>query len=288
MRRAAIQFIIASSFALGPMLAQKGIAGVASTAIRETTEVVIRKFGKEVAGESTEAVSKRIAEVGAKFGAEGLEAMGKVGPRAFGKITIEAGEYASQAVKLTAKYGDEAVWVISKPRGLAVFVKHGEEAATAVMKHPGVAEGAVERLGIPAARALNSVSGAEARRLGMMIEDGAIKTGERSAGLLDVVAKYGDKAMEFIWKNKGALAVAAGLTAFLHDPEPFIQGTKDLVVEAVKPIGTEVTRRTNWTPVMIAGLAGCAGLLALRMWMRKRQSATNAPRSKATGQEPTP
>ena len=171
---------------------------MASTAIRDTTEAVMRKFGKEVAEESAEAVSKRVAEASAKYGTEGLEAISKVGPRAFGKITVEAGEHASEAVKLTAKFGEQAVWVISKPRGLAVFVKYGEEAATAVMKHPGVAEGAVEHLGVPAARALNSVGSAEARRLGMMIEDGAIKAGEQSAGLLGVVEKYGDKAMGFI------------------------------------------------------------------------------------------
>jgi len=262
--RAALTFMLASPFA------PKCLAGVASGAIRETTEVVMRKFGKEVAEESAEAVSKRVAEAGAKFGEEGLEAIGKVGPRAFGKITIEAGEHAPQVVKLTAKYGDQAVWVISKPRGLAVFVKYGEEGATAIMKHPGVAEGAVESLGVPAARALNAVSGGQARRLGMMIDDGTIKTGEQSAGLLDVVAKYGDKGMEFVWQHKGALAVTATLATFLKNPEPFIQGTKDLVVEAVKPVGMEVARRTNWTPVLIAGVVICAGLFALRMWIRAR------------------
>jgi hypothetical protein len=259
-------------------LAAESFAGVASGAIRETTKTVTRKFGKEVAEETAEAVSKRVADAGAKFGEEGLEAIGKVGPRTFGKITIEAGEHAPEVVKLTAKYGEPAVWVVSKPRGLAVFVKYGEEAATAVMKHPGVAEGAVEQLGVPAARALNAVGGAQARRLGMMIEDGAIKGGQQSVGLLNVVAKYGDKAMEFIWKNKGALTVAAGLTAFLHDPEPFIQGTKELVVGTVAPLGGEVARHTNWTPVMIVGVVACVALLAFRTWTRARRT-TNRNRT---------
>jgi hypothetical protein len=275
MKRTIIRFCIVASLALGLIFSQKGFAGVASTAIRDTTEAVMRKFGKEVAEESAEAVSKRVTEAAAKYGTEGLEAIGKVGPRAFGKITVEAGEHATEAVKLTAKFGEQAVWVISKPRGLAVFVKYGEEAATAVMKHPGIAEGAVERMGVPAARALNSVSGAEARRLGMMIEDGAIKTGEQSAGLLGVVEKYGDKAMEFIWKHKGPLAVGAGLAAFLHDPEPFIQGGKDLIVGAVKPVAVEIAKRTNWTPVMIVGVIGVAGLVALRMWIASKRRKNN-------------
>jgi hypothetical protein len=265
-----IYWYLTLSFLLSVLSMHESVAGVASSAVRDMTEVVMRKFGKEVAEESAEAISKQVAEAGAKFGEEGLTAMSKIGPRAFGKITVEAGEHAPGVVKLTAKYGDQAVWVVSKPRGLAVFVKYGEEAATAVMKHPGIAEGAVEQLGVPAARALNSVTGAEARRLGMMIEDGVIKTGEQSAGLLDVVAKYGDKGMEFIWRNKGALAVTAGLTAFLYDPEPFIHGTTDLAAETVKPVAIEIARNTNWTPVIISGVVGFVGLITFRVWVRRR------------------
>lgn len=208
---------------------------------------------------------------GAKFGEEGLQAIGKVGPRAFTKIIREAGEHSSAAVKLAAKYGERAVWVVTKPRGLAIFLKYGEEGAAAVMNHPGVAEEAVERLGVPAARALNAVSGAQARRIGMMIEDGTIKAGEKSSGLLDVVAKSGDEAMEFIWKHKGALTVTATLTAFLKNPEPFIQGVETLVVETVKPIGTEIAKRTNWTPVMIVVVALITMLLAFRIFLRRRR-----------------
>ena len=280
MNRSIIRLCIIASLALGLIFPQKGVAGVASTAIRDTTEAVMRKFGKEVAEESAEAVSKRVAEASAKYGTEGLEAIGKVGPRAFGKITVDAGEHASEAVKLTAKFGDQAVWVISKPRGLAVFVKYGEDAATAVMKHPGVAEGAVERLGVPAARALNSVGSAEARRLGMMIEDGAIKSGEPSAGLLGVVGKYGDEAMKFIWKHKGALAVGATLTAFLHDPEPYLRGAKELIVE---PIVSPIVRAVNWTLLALALLFILAFPRILRAWRNRNlksnhgESATQTP-----------
>jgi hypothetical protein len=120
-------------------------AGVTSSAVRKTTELIARKFGKEVAEESAEALGKQVAEAGAKYGEEGLVALGKVGPRTFTKLTIEAGEHSSGLVKLVAKHGDEAVWVISKPNGMAIFIKYGEQGATAIMKHPGVAENAVKK-----------------------------------------------------------------------------------------------------------------------------------------------
>lgn len=247
-------------------------AGVTSSAIRETTELITRNFGKEVAKESTEALGKQVAEAGAKYGDEGLVALAKVGPRTFTKLTSEAGKYSSGVVKLVAKHGDEAVWVISKPNGMAIFIKYGEQGATAIMKHPGVAENAVEKLGLPAARALNAISTPQARRLGMMVEDGAIQSGGKSPELLEVVTRYGDRAMEFIWKNKGSLAVATTLAAFLNDPEPFINGGKEIAVGAIKPIGMEIARLTNWTPVMIVGVLAVVGVVAVRMGLRKRKS----------------
>ena len=39
--------------------------------------------------------------------------------------------------------------------------------------------------------------------------------------------------MDFLWRHKGALAVGAVLTVFLADPEPFLDGTRDLAEVAV-------------------------------------------------------
>jgi hypothetical protein len=66
--------------------------------------------------------------------------------------------------------------------------------------------------------------------------------------------------------------VAASLAAFLNDPEPFINGGKDIAVGVIKPIGVEVARLTNWTPVMIVGVLAIAGLVALRMRPRTKKS----------------
>jgi|GEM_PF-6000567 len=79
------------------------------------------------------------------------------------------------------------------------------------------------------------------------LDDGFIVPGQQSAGLLDVVGRYGDKAADFIWVNKGALVVAATLTAFLHNPKPFIDGVMALPVAAIGDIAPHV----NWTLVII-------------------------------------
>ena len=75
---------------------------------------------------------------------------------------------------------------------------------------------------------MKDLSGQNARRLVEMLDAGELKQIGRTDQVLGVVGKYGNRGMDFVWRNKGALAVAAGLTAFLANPEPFINGTKDL------------------------------------------------------------
>jgi hypothetical protein len=76
--------------------------------------------------------------------------------------------------------------------------------------------------------------------------------------LISVVRRYGDEACDFIWRNKGALAVGATLTAFVAAPEEFMNGTQKLTTAvgdaAVKPL-VELPKanisQINWTVITI-------------------------------------
>jgi hypothetical protein len=84
-----------------------------------------------------------------------------------------------------------------------------------------------------------------------MLSDGGVLTATpRSPELLSVIGHYGDAAAEFIWRNKGALTVATVLGSFLADPEAYISGAKNLIVD---PVLSPIARNTNWT-LIIAGL----------------------------------
>lgn len=65
-----------------------------------------------------------------------------------------------------------------------------------------------------------------------MLTKGSVASPE----LLGVIARHGDPAMEFIWKHKATLAGGAALTAFLTNPEPFINGTARLGETAAEHI----------------------------------------------------
>jgi hypothetical protein len=236
-----ICFVLASSISTS--------AGPASTAFRETAEFILTNFGKGAAGQTVEEVSEATAVIVAKHGDEALPLLRNSGHAGFAALK-EAGDNAPDIIKLYARKGDEAIWVISEPKKLAIFIKHGDSAADALLKHPGIADSLIERYGNEAVGALNKVSRQNAQRLSMIADDGLLSATPRSQELISVIRQYGDEAMDFIWKNKASLAVAAALGRFLADPQAFISGVKELIVS---PLVEPIARSTNWT-FIIAGI----------------------------------
>lgn len=253
--------LVLASAAACPAYAQK------SKAIREAAEYVMERFGKEAVEETTESIASKLTQLCAKHGDEAIDAVKTVGPRAF-SLVEEAGEHGPSAIKLMVRYGDDAAWVISRPNRLAVFVQHGDDAAEAMIKHKDIVLPLIERYGAPAARAFESVSGQNARRLAMMEHAGDLAKIGKSDEVLSVIGRYGDRAADFVWRNKGALAVSAAVMAFVADPEPFLAGTRDLaqvVGDVAKEPLREVARGTNWTVVIV--VIGSAAVLI--WWLRR-------------------
>ncbi len=266
-------------FAIGLMVSldsSKGLAQGKAAAVREAAEYVMKKFSKDVAEESVETITKKIEGAVVKYGDEGLEAIRKIGPRAV-QLADEAGEAGAESVKLMAKYGEDSLWLVGKPSRMGIVASHGDDAAKALIRQGEIAEPLIKSMGAPAAKALSNVSTQNGRRLAMMVDEGVIsKAGSRAEDLMNVIAKFGDKGMEFIWKNKAALAVGTTLAAFLSDPQPFIDGTLDLSKVAassvVEPIAREVGLKTNWTVVLMTMVLGSFGVYLIRkFWSRNSQ-----------------
>jgi hypothetical protein len=253
--------------------------GVSSDLVKETAEVVAEKVCRSAAEDTVEQSAQKllretIEEETAqlvprierllvangeeaipfvrKTGIKGIEALEKAGPR------------ASDVLKLFSRHRDEAIWIVAKSGRMAIFLKHGEPAASAMLRHGELAETLIERFEAPAARALNKLDGQNGRRLAMMAEDGDLARIGRTREVLDTVGEYGDRAMDFIWRNKGALTVATALTTFLADPKPIIAGAKDLTGEVVTPIA----RSINWTLVVLTAMG--VGLLIVSMKIVRR------------------
>lgn len=188
---------------------------------------------------------------------------------------------AARLTNLSTQYGDDAYWIVSKPDRLALFLRHrGEATAKAMIRHGEIVEPAIDRYGTSAAAAFANVTPSNARRLAILTKEGVFDASPQSPRLWQVVARGGDSAADFVWRNKAALSVSAGLAAFLANPDPFLSGGARLasviVGEVVAPVADTAAKQFPWRPFWwLAVMAGTA-LFMIRFAPRFRRP-THAP-----------
>lgn len=273
-------------------------AGPTDAVVKELTEFLCRNVGSTVSKEAAEQMAVGVEKIVARYGDDGISMLRKVGPSAIGVIE-SAGEAAPACVKLMARHGDEAIWIVAKPKRLAIFVKYGDDAANAMLRHNALAEPIIERFGISAASALAHVTSQNGRRLAMLNNNGFFQAVEGlSPRLFDVIKEYGDVAADFIWKNKGSLTVSATLAAFLLDPEPFINGASQLgeagFGKVVAPLANAAANNLPWEMIgicvmalLIVYIVGPRNLFACLLFMprwfnRKPTSSSGKNHAKAS------
>jgi hypothetical protein len=243
-------------------------ADLASKAAQETAEFVLKKFGKKVLTEGTQSFAEKISASALRHGDDVLSAVRRVGPSAL-SLADDAGEQAPKILKLLSKHGDDAaVWVARRPAAMKLMSQYGDDAAEVLIKHKGLAEPVLEKLGAPAVNALGAIGPRGGRRLAMMAEGGELAALGKTPELMQVITRQGDAAMDFIWRNKGPLAVGTTLTAFLANPESFIDGTNQLAStigeSAVKPLVQETGRAISgliWAVLVLLVGIPAAGIV---------------------------
>ncbi len=271
-------FFAVFAFVAATCLLTEAQAGVASKIFSETMEILSKKFGREMAETGVETMTRKVETFAAKYTDNGLLAVQKLGPQAF-KYADEAGEYGPQAVRIMSRYGDDAIRIVSKPEVLKMAAKYGDDATEALVKYgPDMMTPVLNKYGDDAARAMNKLSKPEAIELATKMADPAFAKLAAPEKLLGVIGKYGDNAMVFINRHWKALAVGTVLVAFVKDPEPYLNGTKELLVDGADVLigGTAgklaegVASGTNWTIFLGIVAVGVLGLIGFKIYLKQR------------------
>jgi hypothetical protein len=253
-------------------------AGVWGRTAREAAEAALWLFGKRVEMEGAEVLARKIKRLAIEHGDAVLAAARKGGPEAV-RLIERAGVHGEQAARVLARYGPEAARIVERPALMELVERHGEDAVRALLRHPGLAEPVVAALGKPGARALAAVNPRNARRLAMMVEDGSLRRIGRVEEVLGVVERYGDRALDFVWRHKGALTVGTLLTAFLRDPARFLGGTRDLATSADEAVRSTIAGAVGHSlqglarPGLLLSAAAIAVLASRLAWCIQRRPA---------------
>lgn len=143
-------------------------AGVRSRTLQELARVIARKARHDVTEEGLETLAARLS---ARYGDDARVAAQKVGPSLEALLDV-AGDTAPLAVRLLARRGDDALWVVRRPAALRMIRDLPEDAADAFLRHKSVAQHLMAQHGRRAVDALRSLDLRNGRRVAIMLDAG--------------------------------------------------------------------------------------------------------------------
>jgi hypothetical protein len=251
------------------LLTQVVQADIRTKLLRETAEFVMKKGGKEVAGETVETLAKKMTTLAVRHGDDVVvAAFRRVGPRA-AKLASEAGEHSAVALKLLGRYGDDGIRLASRPKALQLAAKFGDDVAEPLLRHGDVGERLIEQFGADGVAALSKLSEQNVRRLAILVKENGDKV---TPGLMQVFARHGDadKVAEWLWRNKGSVFVGAGLVTFVANPDLYVNAAESVanttleqavhpLAEMPKAVAVEAAAHTSSTPLVILMLLALGG-----------------------------
>ncbi len=239
-----------------------------SAAARKIAREIVEAFGRE----TVERAEPRIARLVEEHGDDAVRALRRAGPPAVQALET----FGAAGAKILARWGDDGVRLLALEGDAAVsfMARFGDEAVEFMIRHPGAGRDLLQHFGAAALRGrLSTESVVTLNRLAEPIRGSG-----RAAEIFGVIERFGDRACAFLWRNKGAIFSGTVLASFLSDPQPYLDGVKQLVVEPAAELAAgvarEAVRRTNWTVLGGCVLAILSAAACLGAWRMRRRRAS--------------
>lgn len=240
-----------------------------SAAVRRLAREIVETFGRE----TVERAEPRVARLIEEYGDDAIRALRRAGSP--GVETLE--RFGVAGARIVSRWGDDGVRVLAMEGEAAASMlsRFGDDAVAFMVRHPGAGRDLLEQFGAQVLRApLSTESVVALNRL-----SGPIRASGRSSEILGVVERFGDRACSFLWRNKGTLFATAVLVSFLADPQPYLDGVKQLIVQPAADLAGAAVRRANWTVIGCAAILGAMALLTPFVLGRRKSPGTCLTRS---------
>lgn len=259
--------------------AQAGIVSAGGRAARELAEELAEQAGKKAGRGFVETASVELGRIAGTCGDESFDVIRKHGIaayRVFQKAGDDAGPYLTRAIRV---HGDAALRVGQTAAGRTILREGSDAAIRAVARHGDAAIPLIRQYGDDAAEAFGNLSGLNGRRLIQAGEE-RLWTKEQLQALLEPIRMRGDRAMDFIWKNRRVLAGGVLLAAFVANPDPYLNGARKLVADPIARIASGALGRIVDAIHWNLWFGAAALLLGLRVLMGRRLLPAKAGKEK--------
>ncbi len=262
--------------------ARAGAASAGESIAKEVAAELAEQVGQKGSREFLDATAVELERIADKCGSESLDVIQKQGIAAF-RVFRSAGDDAGPyLIKAIRTYSDDAIRVAQTSAGRVILREGSDSAIRAVARHSDAVIPVIQKYGEDCARALAEISEGNGRRLVQLAEEHSFPANDFDKLML-VVEKYGDRAMDFIWRNRNPLLMTAAFTAFVSDPAPYIDGVKKLTEVATKPLQEffeGIVSHVSWN-FLVGVIVALVGL-KLVFTRRTRRSSPNGDPEKSS------
>lgn len=243
--------------------------------MKAATLTILTAVAIAVSGSSADAGLGQFLKQGFKYlTKQGIDAADEAAEAGAKSVFRESGEAGAEAAsRLAVKQTDDVVEGLGRVSG-AVTLRSADEATEMI----------VRSLGKNGLTSLDRLSPSGMSKMADVAAE--LSASPYRDAWLTTLRAYGDEAADFLWHNKGSLAIAATGTAVALAPEAFLRSTGRVVETAVSsasehimeplitqtaqhvagPVAREVTKQAAanfpWTLAFCLMFAGVAGGLA--------------------------
>lgn len=245
MKRKSLLFVGLITFVVMSDVVFASVANTSIKVFREVAEQLIREGAEETSEELVEATTKQLAKIAARMGDDAIVVIQRYGRSSYRLLNDLSDDAGRQLVKSIRVYGDDAIRVGQTSAGRAILRSGDDIAIRAVAKYSDVAIPVIRKYGDDCARVLTDLSPQQGRRMIQLANEEYFKPNQFDQ-LVGVVGEYGDRAMDFIWRNKKVLLAVGVFSAFVSNPEPYLSELTDITEVVVGPVVDGIAKGVNW------------------------------------------
>lgn len=264
-----------------PLISLQAYAGT-SLVVKELLEYFSNKFSRELVEQGGKSgVEKLTREVIERYGDEIVPLLRKSGPRALKMIDA----YGDDAVRMITKYGDDGLTVLrTTGREVVPLVKkYGDETMEVCIKHPELGKELATGFGskgIQMAKKLTTPGVIKTVRMTSRIKDSG-----KAKEIIEIILKYGEKAVNHIDKHKmlyfvaaptGYIITNAGI-AFAEEPGKFLDAGAGGIRLLITGTGSadEIQSGSNNILVFLFVVTMCLSPIFWWIYLRHKRTLLN-------------
>lgn len=211
---------------------------------------VLKSGIKSIGKQTLKSNSTRVARLALKYGDESIDLVRMGGPRLQKVLDNASFKEGKNLLSFFQKTGSSGLRILDDPKLHQLILKHGDDIGQLVARHSGNGVKLVSKHGSSSIKSLNRLNRVQGQRLYIVSKQGKLAqvsklSSTEQSKFWNILSQRGNAVLKWIEHNPKTTLTVATLTAFIAQPDKFLDGVGSIL----EKIGQGVV-----IPVLLASL----------------------------------